>query len=92
MVPVFDAHKSNGVIQDDRMLLVSGTLSSPSFGDASSVLFDGQSYVPYIASASTSGSPGAVSGLIHSFTTFSFARKRKSVPAYWWPPPKRQIL
>ena len=78
MVPVFDAHKSNGVIQDDRMLLVSGTLSSSSFGDASSVLYDGQTYVPYIVSASISGSPGAVSGLIHSFTTFSFARRRKS--------------
>lgn len=77
MVPVFDAHESNEVIQDDRMLLLSGALSSSSFGDASSVLFDGQTYLPYIVSASTSGSPGAISGLIHSFTSFSFARRRE---------------
>lgn len=75
MVPVIDTHKSNGLIQSDRMLLLSGALSSSSFGDVSSVLFDGQSFVPYIVSASASGSPGAVSGLIHSFTSFSFARR-----------------
>jgi hypothetical protein len=77
MVPVIDPHQTNGVIQDDRMLLLSGALSSSSFGDASSVLFDGQSFVPYIVSTSTSGSPGAVSGIVHSFTSFSFARRRK---------------
>ena len=77
MVPVIDAHKSNGLIQNDRMLLLSGTLFSSSFGDASSVLFDGQSFIPYIVSASASGSPGTVSGLIHSFTSFSFARRRE---------------
>jgi len=76
MVPVIDAHKPNGLIQSDRMLLLSGALSSSSFGDASSVLFDGQSFIPYIVSASASGSPGDVSGLIHSFTSFSFARRR----------------
>lgn len=77
MVPVTSAHQSSGLIQSDRMLLLSGFLSSSSFGDASSVLFDGQSFIPYIVSASTSGSPGAVSGLIHSFTSFSFARRRE---------------
>lgn len=78
MVPVIDTHKSNGLIQGDRMLLLSGTLFSSSFGDTSSVLFDGQSFIPYIVSASASaGSPGAVSGLIHSFTSFSFARRRE---------------
>ena len=79
MVPVIDAHKPNGLIQSDRMLLLSGALSSSSFGDASSVLFDGQSFIPYIVSASNSGSPGAVSGLIHSFTSFSFARRREFI-------------
>jgi len=78
MVPVFDAHKSYGPIENDRMLLLSGALSSSSFGNASSVLFDGQSFVPYIVSTSASGSPGVVSGLVHSFTSFSFARRRES--------------
>lgn len=83
MVPVFDAHDSNGPIQSDRMLLLSGALSSSAFGNASSVLFDGQSFVPYIVSTSASGSPGAVSGLIHSFASFSFARRREfTLPTY----------
>lgn len=57
--------------------MVSGSLSDSSFGDASSALFDGQTFLPYIVSASASGSPGAISGLIHSFSTFSFSQSRK---------------
>jgi len=75
MVPVLDAHSSNGIIESDRMLMVSGSLSDSSFGDASSALFDGQTFLPYIVSTSGSGSPGAISGLIHSFSTFSFSQR-----------------
>jgi hypothetical protein len=74
MVPLSDTHPANSIIEKDRMLLVSGTLSDSSFGNASSALFDGQTFHPYITSTSASGSPGAVSALIHSFATFSFTR------------------
>jgi Cortical protein marker for cell polarity len=77
MVPVLDYHSSNGIIEADRMLLVSGSLSDSSFGNASSVLFDGQTFLPYLVSISASGSPGSIAGLVNSFSTFSFSRRRK---------------
>lgn len=77
MVPVLDAHATNGMIENDRMLLVSGSLSDSSFGNASSALFDGQTFIPYIVSTSASGTPGTISGIIHSFSTFSFSQKRE---------------
>ena len=78
MVPLQNTHDDNGIIEPDRVLMVSGTLSDSSFGNASSALFDGQSFTPYIVSTSQSGSPGAVSSLFHSFKTFSFTQRRTS--------------
>jgi len=56
-------------------LLLSGSLVVSSFGQASSMLFDGENFIPYIVSASASGSPGYVSGLFNSIANFSFARR-----------------
>ncbi|OCH93126.1 hypothetical protein OBBRIDRAFT_790595 [Obba rivulosa] len=75
MVPLQNTHAANGVIEPDRMLWISGTLTDSSFGNASSALFDGQNFIPYITSASSSGNPGVISALIHSFSTFSFTQK-----------------
>lgn len=77
MVPLQNTHTGNSIIQSDRALMVSGYLTDSSFGNASSALFDGQSFIPYIVSASASGSPGTVSGLIYSYSTFSFTQARK---------------
>ncbi len=78
MVPLQNTHASNGIIEPDRVLMISGTLSDSSFGNASSALFDGASFVPYVVSTSQSGSPGTVAGLFHSFASFSFEQHRKS--------------
>ena len=78
MVPLQNTHAANGIIEPDRVLLVSGALSDSSFGNASSALFDGQNFIPYIVSTSATGTPGIVSALIHSFTSFSFSQHRKS--------------
>ncbi|TFK94604.1 hypothetical protein K466DRAFT_571727 [Polyporus arcularius HHB13444] len=75
MVPLQNTHDGNGVIEPDRVLMVSGALSGSSFGNASSALFDGQSFIPYIVSTSQLGAPGTVSSLFHSFKTFSFTQK-----------------
>jgi hypothetical protein len=77
MVPLQDSHTANGVIESDRMLMVSGLLADSSFGNASSALFDGSAFIPYIVSTSSLGTPGAVSSLFHSFSTFSFLQRRK---------------
>ncbi|KAH9949614.1 cortical protein marker for cell polarity-domain-containing protein [Amylocystis lapponica] len=75
MVPLQNTHAANDVIEQDRVLLVSGLLSDSSFGNASSALFDGQSFIPYIATSSPSGAPGFVSGLIFSLASFSFNQR-----------------
>ncbi|OBZ68009.1 Polarized growth protein rax2 [Grifola frondosa] len=74
MVPLQNTHAANGVIEPDRVLMVSGSLSDSSFGNASSALFDGQTLTPYIVSTSSSGSPGTISSLFHSFSSFSFTQ------------------
>ncbi|KAJ6557179.1 cortical protein marker for cell polarity-domain-containing protein [Mycena sp. CBHHK59/15] len=76
MVPLQDTHAANGVIESDRMLMVSGSLVDSSFGNASSALFDGQSFFPYIVSTSSTGSLGTVSSLFRSFSSFSFTQRR----------------
>jgi len=77
MVPLQDVHTANGVIEPDRMLMVSGLLADSSFGNASSALFDGETFIPYIVSTSSLGTPGSVSSLFHSFSTFSFVQHRE---------------
>jgi len=77
MVPLQDTHSSNGIIESDRMLLISGSLASDSFGNISSALFDGQNFFPYLVSTSSSGGPGFVSQFFSSITSFSFAQRRK---------------
>ncbi|KAJ7497160.1 cortical protein marker for cell polarity-domain-containing protein [Mycena latifolia] len=76
MVPLQDTHAANSIIQSDRMLMISGSLADSSFGNASSALYDGQSFFPYIVSTSSTGSTGTVSSLFRSFSNFSFAQRR----------------
>jgi hypothetical protein len=82
MVPLLDTHAANGIIQQDRMLMLSGTLEDSSFGSAAAALFDGANMVPYIMASEAGGQAGSVAGLFHSLSTFSFAQRRKChIPA-----------
>ncbi|KAG6862277.1 hypothetical protein C0995_015974 [Termitomyces sp. Mi166 len=75
MVPLQDTHSANGVIEPNRMLMMSGLLIDSTFGNASSVLFDGQTFIPYIQTSSANGSPGAVASLFRSLSSFSFNQR-----------------
>lgn len=77
MVPLVDTHPANAIIEKDRILMISGSIVS-SFGNASSVLFDGMSVSPYFVSVSDSGAPGSISSLFSSITNFTFTQSRKS--------------
>ncbi|CUA66690.1 Polarized growth protein rax2 [Rhizoctonia solani] len=79
MVPISDKHASNSILEDNRVLFMSGSLASNSFGSASTALFDGATVYPYISTVSTSGSAGFVSGLFYSISNFSF-NARKFLP------------
>ncbi|VDB95910.1 unnamed protein product [Peniophora sp. CBMAI 1063] len=73
MVPLQDGHSANSILQDDRMLMLSGTLDDSSFGQASMALFDGASLIPFMSTAGAGGSQGSMAGLFHSQSTFSFS-------------------
>ncbi|KAG6891721.1 hypothetical protein C0992_006141 [Termitomyces sp. T32_za158] len=77
MVPLQDTHSANGVIEPDRLLMVSGLLFDSKFGNASSALFDGRNFIPFVQTSSASGSPGAVTSLFRSFSSFSFSQRRR---------------
>ncbi|KAI0371130.1 hypothetical protein BV20DRAFT_965800 [Pilatotrama ljubarskyi] len=75
MVPLQNTHDGNDVIESDRVLMVSGSLSDSSFGNASSALFDGQNFTPFVVSTSDSGTPGTVAALFHSFVNIDFTQR-----------------
>lgn len=79
MVPLQNTHAANGVIEPDRMLLVSGALVDTTFGIASSALFDGSMFIPYIMSSSASGGSGFISSLFSSLSSFSFTQHRECI-------------
>ncbi|GJJ06441.1 hypothetical protein Clacol_000633 [Clathrus columnatus] len=74
VVPLQNTHPANGIIEPDRVLLISGALTSSKFGNASSAVYDGRDYTPYFISSSGAGA-GFISQLFNSLTTFSFAQK-----------------
>lgn len=55
--------------------MISGALSDSTFGSASLVLFDGQTFIPYLTSMSAQGTLGYVSSLFYSIANFSFGQQ-----------------
>ncbi|KAL0580345.1 hypothetical protein V5O48_001682 [Marasmius crinis-equi] len=76
MVPLQEDHSGNAIVEGNRMLMISGSLDDSSFGNASSVLYDGQSFIPYAVSTTSAGTAGFVAALFHSFIDFDFNHRR----------------
>ena len=55
-------HASNDLVPEDMILLVTGKLNLPSFGNASAALFNGTTFSPFIL-ATSGKSPGSLSQL-----------------------------
>lgn len=72
MVPLQNTHTAQGIIEPDRVLMMSGALLDS--GNASSVLFDGQTFIPYIISTNADGKPGFITSWFHSLAKFDFAQ------------------
>ena len=68
-------HDSNDLVPDDMILLVTGQLNLPSFGNLSAALFNGTTFSPFILSTS-GNSPGSISQLFsQSQVNFATAGK-----------------
>ncbi|KAG1735082.1 cortical protein marker for cell polarity-domain-containing protein [Suillus paluster] len=76
MVPLLNTHSTNSIIESDRMLMISGALTDSSFGSASSVLFDGSSFIPFMVTMTAQGALGSISSLFYSIANFSFTQQQ----------------
>ncbi|KAI9680920.1 MAG: hypothetical protein M1829_001000 [Trizodia sp. TS-e1964] len=54
-------HADNALVDPNQILLVTGQLSLPNFGNASAALFDGTSFTPFILSTAAGNLPGSLS-------------------------------
>lgn len=71
-VPLSSAHDAEGPIENDRMLMVSGSLYLEDVGNATTALFDGAAMHPFLVGTSSSGTLGTGSSLFWSDDSFSF--------------------
>jgi hypothetical protein len=69
-----DEHSAEGAIEKDRMLMVSGDLALEA-GNASTALYDGAQWYPYLIASSETGAASAA-GFYWSQQSFSFALRR----------------
>ena len=78
LVPLTSEQPSSALFSSgDRGLLVSGQLSLNNFGQASSAIFDGSSWYPYLLSATLSGSAGTANSIFYPAKAIAFGRNRK---------------
>ncbi|PWY90740.1 hypothetical protein BO70DRAFT_77000 [Aspergillus heteromorphus CBS 117.55] len=61
VLPISRNHDDVSVLNDDQMLLVTGQLLIPDFGNASAALYNGTAMVPFILSSTSDGQPGSIS-------------------------------
>jgi Cortical protein marker for cell polarity len=61
-------HASSQYLENGQVLLVTGALTLPNFGAASSALFDGTTLTPFILASTADGKAGSISQLISSNT------------------------
>ena len=71
-VPISKAHPSNQILEDNRLLVVSGALSTQDYGNISSVFFDGQNYSPFLVATNLDGSSGIVRAFSRSTEVLRF--------------------
>jgi hypothetical protein len=71
-VPLSNEHDASGLIERDRMLMVSGDLLLDNMGNVTSALYDGTNWHPYLVATSATG--GLASGsLFWSESSFDFS-------------------
>ena len=71
-VPISKAHPSNPILEDNRLLVISGALTTQDYGNISSVFFDGQSYSPFLLATNLDGSSGIVRAFSRSTEVLRF--------------------
>ncbi|OJI81806.1 hypothetical protein ASPTUDRAFT_31667 [Aspergillus tubingensis CBS 134.48] len=60
VLPINKNHDDVSNLNDDQMLLVTGRLQLPDFGNASAALYNGTTMIPFMLSSTSDGQPGSV--------------------------------
>ncbi|RAK94924.1 putative cellular morphogenesis protein (Rax2) [Aspergillus ibericus CBS 121593] len=60
VLPINQNHDDVSVLNDDQMLLVTGRLQIPDFGNASAALYNGTTMQPFLLSSKPDGQPGSM--------------------------------
>ncbi|KAK5131423.1 hypothetical protein LTR08_000959 [Meristemomyces frigidus] len=66
LVALNSNHDTTDLIPSDQVLMITGNLNMPSFGNASAVLFNGTTYEPFILTSRSDGSQGSISQMFVS--------------------------
>jgi hypothetical protein len=78
MVPLATEYSKSQMMENDRMLMVIGSLVLPNSGNSTAALYDGQEWIPYLTSVGRNGNGAGASGLFYSIHDFSFHTRRES--------------
>ncbi len=77
LFPISEAHQSNTILEDNRLLVVSGALSTRSSGNVSSALYDGNGWTPFLRAIELNGGSGVVRGVTRSNEVLIFPNLRQ---------------
>ncbi|ODM20059.1 hypothetical protein SI65_05045 [Aspergillus cristatus] len=76
VLPLATDHDEVDVLHKDQVLLVTGQLVVPDFGNASAVLYNGTDITPFILTSSSDGQPGSMSRMFYENKN-PYAREEK---------------
>lgn len=82
LAPITSQNDNDYFSSNDRVLMVSGQLNLATSGQASTAIFDGSSWYPFLLSTTATGAAGAVAGFFYPAGSAHFGRHRKS-QIYW---------
>jgi hypothetical protein len=80
VLPVTTDHRSSSLLSSDMVLLITGSLNLPGFGNASAVIFNGTDYLPYALTNSGSSTSGSLSQFFSSKLVQFGSNRSKSFP------------
>ncbi|KAK0535657.1 hypothetical protein OC842_002241 [Tilletia horrida] len=76
-VPILKAHDGNGILENNRLLVVSGVLELTNFGNVSSAFFDGANWQPFLLGAGSDGTNGIVRAVVRATEVLKFSNLRR---------------
>lgn len=67
VLPLASDHEKDGYLNKDQILMVTGQLVLPGYGNASAALFNGTAMSPFLFSSTSDGQPGSMSHMFYEY-------------------------